>query len=167
MKKRFCWLIKPTFVCYNYLSRSYLNFRMRGLGLPDVSPSRIRGYWSNFLIFCKLTWNLSCGKNLVNRGLQRIHQKRRVNFVFQRCLQKNCNCRDFKYDKHIIYYFFFEKTNFRSIAKNLCPKSPGRIYASSHYNTLGKSPDLDSFSDFLEKLEISFRFFGIMYSMFW
>ena len=67
----------------------------------------------------------------MHRGLQGGHQSETVNF-FPRCARKNLNCGDYTNDKHKIPMTF--------------------VIQLQHPR---KGPDLDSFSDFLKKLETS------------
>ena len=74
--------------------------------LQRSPPSWTRGYWSIFWFsdsWGLFTWNISCGKNIVHRGLQGGHQSGAAKIFFERCLQKNFNCGQDTNDKDIFF----------------------------------------------------------------
>ena len=62
---------------------------------------------------------------------------------------------------------FFLKTSFRSIVKNLSPKSPGRIYPSSHFIILKKPSFWQFFWSSEEAKDILLYYFLILCTTSW
>ena len=67
-------------------------------------PSNVLFHFFEFLIAqVFLHRNISCGKNIVHRGLQGGHQSGVAKIYFERCLQKNFNCGQDTNDKDIFF----------------------------------------------------------------
>ena len=78
------------------------NYCYTGIWDLQRSPFTNQGLLIHFYSFGLFTWIISCGENLVLRGLQEGHKSRTVKF-FQNFLRKNSNCGHYKSDEHIFF----------------------------------------------------------------